>query len=279
MTKPIYDLDTDSLSICPKKAKQTGETLSADYRGKTPYDYGCFDNFLPLEIAERVRKEALSMGEQDPEHASALEHLKTSYKPDDLPPYTRAVFHALNSRSFLQFLEKMTGIQGLIPDPYFQGGGIHRTEKGGYLGIHADFNHHRIMDLERRLNVLIYLNPDWREEYGGAFEVWTDDMSKKVAGFAPIMNRMCCFSTGRDTMHGNPEPVNHPSGKPRLSMALYYYTATWEEGRTGQSTVFKQRPGSADAKSSEAVMRVVRDLLPPFVYRNGMKAMKRLPGL
>lgn len=77
-------------------------------------------------------------------------------------------------------------------------------------------------------------------------------------------------------MHGNPEPVNHPNGDPRLSIALYYYTATWEDGRVAQSTVFKQRPGSRDAASSEAVLRVVREFVPPIVYRKSVNLLRRL---
>ncbi|MEM7321054.1 MAG: 2OG-Fe(II) oxygenase, partial [Pseudomonadota bacterium] len=150
-----------------------------------------------------------------------------------------------------------------------------RTNTTGYLDIHADFNHHSIMDIERRLNILIYLNPDWKEEYGGSFEVWTNDMSQRVASFTPIMNRMCAFSTGADTMHGNPEPVNHPDGDPRLSIALYYYTATWEDGRVSQSTVFKPRPGSGDARSNEARMRVVREFVPPILYRKSRNLLQR----
>ena len=77
-------------------------------------------------------------------------------------------------------------------------------------------------------------------------------------------------------VHGNPEPVNHPENDPRLSIALYYYTATWEEGRTSQSTVFKQRPGSNDAKSNEAILRVVRDIVPPLVYRKSRNIIGRI---
>jgi Rps23 Pro-64 3,4-dihydroxylase Tpa1-like proline 4-hydroxylase len=272
----MYPLDPETLTISSKLAKEIGAKLAPSYQGKAPYDYGCFDSFLPPEIVTRVREEALAMGTKKSEHESGNEHLKTSFNPDRLPTYTKAVFHALNSRAFIQFLEQMSGIKGLIPDPYYMGGVIHRTETGGFLDIHADFNHHTLMNLERRLNLLIYLNPDWKEEYGGSFEVWTNDMSEKVAAFSPVMNRMCCFSTGSDTMHGNPEPVNHPNGEPRLSIALYYYTATWEEGRTSQSTVFKRRPGSADAKSNEAVLRIVRDLVPPLVYRKSLSLLRRL---
>lgn len=273
---PVLPLDVDTLSISHQDAKAVGTSLAQDYQSKSPYHYTCVDDFLPPEILEKVRAEALEMGAKAPENSSGNEKLKTSYNPDRMPAYSKAVFHALNSRPFIQFLENMSGIKGLIPDPYYQGGGIHRTETTGFLAIHADFNHHSIMNLERRLNLLIYLNPDWKEEYGGSFEVWTNDMKEKVASFAPVMNRMCCFSTGDDTMHGNPEPVNHPNNDPRLSIALYYYTATWEEGRVAQSTVFKQRPGSQDAHSSEATLRVVRDFVPPILYRKTRNLMRKL---
>lgn len=278
MTSPVYPVDPDTLFISHADAKDIGVKLASSYQGKTPYDYGCFDNFLPEDVVTRVREEALALGAKDPENASGNEKLKTSFNPDIMPTYSKAVFHALSARPFIQFLEQMSGIKGLIPDPYYMGGGIHRSETGGFLSIHADFDHHSIMNLERRMNVLIYLNPDWKEEYGGAFEIWTNDMSEKVDSFVPVMNRMCCFSTGRDTMHGNPVPVNHPGGDPRLSIALYYYTATWVDGRTSQSTVFKQRPGGGDAKSNEALMRVVRDIVPPVIYRKSRGLLRRIQG-
>jgi Rps23 Pro-64 3,4-dihydroxylase Tpa1-like proline 4-hydroxylase len=272
----FFPVDPETLSISADTAKELGTSLAAEYQSKTPYHYIGVDNFLPLAVLERIRKEALDLGQKDPENSSGNERLKTSYSPDRMENYSKAFFHFLNSRPFIQFLENMSGIKGLIPDPYYRGGGIHRTETTGFLGIHADFNHHSIMNLERRLNLLIYLNPDWKEEYGGSFEVWTDDMKEKVDSFVPVMNRMCCFSTGDNTMHGNPEPVNHPNGDPRLSVALYYYTATWDEGRVAQTTVFKQRPGMNDARSNEAVMRVVRDFTPPFIYRKMHNLMHRL---
>jgi Rps23 Pro-64 3,4-dihydroxylase Tpa1-like proline 4-hydroxylase len=272
----FFPIDPETLSMDQKQTKEAGSSLAADYQSKTPYHYTCVDNFLPPEVLEKVREEALSMGQQSAQNASANEKLKTSFNPDRLPTYTRSVFQALNSRPFIQFLENMSGIKGLIPDPYFLGGGIHRCETTGFLDIHADFNHHSIMNLERRLNVLIYLNPDWKEEYGGSFEVWTNDMKERVESFAPVMNRMCCFSTGDNTMHGNPEPVNHPNGDPRLSIAMYYYTATWEEGRIDQSTVFKPRPGKNDAKNNEATRRIVREFVPPIVYRKTLGLLRRL---
>ena len=171
----------------------------------------------------------------------------------------------------------MTGIEGLIPDPYYAGAGIHRIATGGHLDIHADFNLHKKMNLERRLNVLIYLNPDWREEWGGSFEIWDKQMTGKEASFVPLYNRMVCFSTGSDTFHGNPEPVNHPEGEPRLSIALYYYTATWSPSRKSHTTLFKPRPGTADEKDRMVARHsALRDFLPPVLYRRIHGPLSRL---
>lgn len=273
----VYAIDPGLLYLPPKEAADIGKQYAAEYQSRKPYHYTCIDNFLPLSVAERVREEALAQGEKGPEHSSPQEHLKASYNPDSLPLYTRAVFNALNSQSFVRFLEEMTGIEGLIPDPYYKGGGIHRTNNGGYLGIHADFNHHKQMNLERRLNVLIYLNPDWKPDYGGAFEVWTDDMKKQVAAFPPIMNRMCCFSTSSTSMHGNPEPVNHPDGDPRLSIALYYYTATWNDSRVAHTTLFRPRPGTSDrAVKTEHRRLAMRKYTPPVLHTFLEKVLWRI---
>ena len=273
----VYSMDTDLLFLAPKTAAEIGKKFANKYQSGKPYHYICIDNFLPISVAEKVREEALAQGEKGPEYSSPQEHLKTSYNPDNLPLYTRAVFNALNSQSFVRFLEEMTGIEGLIPDPYYKGGGIHRTNNGGYLGIHADFNHHKQMNLERRLNVLIYLNPDWKPEYGGEFEVWTDDMKEKVAAFTPIMNRMCCFSTSSTSMHGNPEPVNHPDGDPRISIALYYYTATWDDSRIAHTTLFRPRPGTEDKAANIQHRRLtIRKYLPPVLHPWAEKVMRRL---
>ncbi len=124
------------------------------------------------------------------------------------------------------------------------------------------------MRVERRLNVLIYLNHDWQAEWGGNFEIWDKQMTQKMASFVPTYNRMVCFSTGSDTFHGNPEPVNHPNGEPRQSIALYYYTATWDGTRKEHTTMFKPRPGSGDQEDRQVARREkIQDILPPIVYR------------
>ncbi len=268
MTDTIYKIDPESLLMATDTAKAAGSKLAESYQAATPYHHIGVDNFLPEEVLEHVLRDMRDLPKAEGSFTRAQENLKSAYIPERLPSYTKNLFYALNSRPFLQFLEQMTGITGLIPDPYFMGAGIHKTLNGGHLDIHADFNLHKQMGVERRLNVLIYLNKDWREEYGGSFEVWDKAMSQKEASFVPVFNRMACFSTGSDTFHGNPEPVNHPDGEARQSIALYYYTATWDATRKEHTTLFKPRPGSTDKKDNLVARRaLVQDIIPPILYR------------
>ena len=268
MTAPTLPFDAQTLTLETDTARAAGQALNQTYRAAEPYHHICVDDFLTPDILDKVRDDLATLPDAEAAFDRAQEKLKTSYNPERLPSYTRALFHALNSRPFILFLEEMTGIKGLIPDPYFIGAGIHRVANGGHLDIHADFNLHKQMNVERRLNVLIYLNKDWKEEYGGSFEVWDKEMTGKVAGFVPHFNRMCCFSTGSDTFHGNPETVNHPDGEHRMSIALYYYTATWDASRKAHTTLFKPRPGTADEVDRLVSRRAkIQDALPPIIYR------------
>jgi len=277
MSQNIYPLDPETLLLKSDTAREVGKTYAADYQKGEPYHHICIDNFLPEDVINKVVADVNSLPDAESSFSRAQENLKSSYNPDRLPEFSRQLFHSFNSRHFILFLEEMTGIKGLIPDPYFVGAGIHKTLNGGHLDIHADFNVHKQMRVERRLNVLIYLNENWQADWGGSFEVWDNDMTQKMGSFVPTYNRMVCFSTGSDTFHGNPEPVNHPDGEPRLSIALYYYTATWDDTRVEHTTLFKPRPGTTDkADRLEARRALVKDMLPPAVYRKVAGKLHRI---
>lgn len=277
MSEPVYPIDPTELLVDTETTKALGKTFAERYQSAEPYNHICIDGFLPEAVLDRVIEDLKTLPQAEASFSRAQENLKSSYSPERLPTYTRNLFYAFNSRPFLLFLEEMTGIKGLIPDPFFIGAGIHKTLNGGHLDIHADFNLHKHMHVERRLNVLIYLNHDWQEDWGGSFEVWDKAMTKKMASFVPTYNRMVCFSTGSDTFHGNPEPVNHPEGEPRQSIALYYYTATWDDTRKEHTTLFKPRPGSKD-KADRLIARraLVKDMLPPAVYRKVQGPLRRI---
>jgi hypothetical protein len=136
----------------------------------------------------------------------------------------RDFLNDMNAFETLTWLEALTGIDGLIPDPYFGGGGLHQIEPGGFLKVHADFNVHPKLKLDRRLNMLIYLNKDWQEAWGGHLELWEPDRSSCRERIAPLFNRTVIFSTTDTSFHGHPHPLASPPGVTRKSVSLYYYT-------------------------------------------------------
>jgi hypothetical protein len=136
----------------------------------------------------------------------------------------RDFLNDMNSYEMLTWLEALTGIDGLIPDPYFGGGGLHQIEPGGFLKVHADFNVHPKLKLDRRLNMLIYLNKGWQDAWGGHLELWDADGLTCRERIAPLFNRTVVFSTTDTSFHGHPHPLACPEGVTRKSVSLYYYT-------------------------------------------------------
>ena len=140
----------------------------------------------------------------------------------------------MSSPPVLQFLEALTGIEGLIPDPYFGGAGPHQILPGGFLKIHADFNWHPLLKLDRRLNLLVYLNKDWREEYGGHLELWDRDMTRCGQRILPVFNRTVVFSTTDFSFHGHPTPLACPPGMdPQVGLVLLLHERPAGRGALG----------------------------------------------
>jgi Rps23 Pro-64 3,4-dihydroxylase Tpa1-like proline 4-hydroxylase len=170
---------------------------------------------------------------------------------------TRLFLNQLNCSAFVQFLERLTGIEGLIPDPHFEGGGLHQIERGGYLKVHADFNMHERLRLDRRLNAIVYLNRGWQEEWGGHLELWDRSMSIAVQKIAPEFNRLVVFATIDWGFHGHPDPLQTPEGVTRRSLATYYYSSgrPADEQAAAHDSLYQRRPGE----------RLLRDWIPPAV--------------
>jgi hypothetical protein len=163
-------------------------------------------------------------------------------------PQTRQYFVELAAPEFLLALQKVTGMWGLIPDPYMFGGGLHATSTGGKLAMHADYNKHPFYKLDRRLNMLVYLNEGWSEANGGWLDLWDRDMKARVHRVLPLFNRTVIFSTTSTSFHGQPEPIAGPPDLWRKSIALYYFSnGRADEGfppdDSGEhSTLWKERP-------------------------------------
>ena len=152
-----------------------------------------------------------------------IKYANNDYK--NFPDSIKNFFDFLNSNSYLDFLQKLTSIkEKLVADPQLNGGGLHEIKKGGVLKVHTDFSRHPSLKLDRRINVLIYLNKNWEEKYGGHLEFWDKDMTECKRKILPTFNKMVIFSTNDFSNHGHPDPVNCPVGQSRKSIALYYFS-------------------------------------------------------
>jgi hypothetical protein len=264
------------LCVDSQRMASLGGSVRDTYCSAEPFPHIKIDDFLPEDLLQGVVADLATLPPPESSFDRSQERLKRSYPPNELPERTRNLFWFLNSRPFLAFLENMTGIQGLIGDPYYAGGGIHEVKTGGHLDIHADFNYLSKLNLERRLNLLIYLNRDWQPEYGGQFEIWDLEMKQRLKHFDPVFNRCVVFNTNSNSYHGNPNAVRHPEDRSRFSMALYYYTATWDGTKRQHTTHFKPRPGSADVRDwGIRLSEAIEDVTPPFLFRLGNKVIHR----
>jgi hypothetical protein len=241
------------------------------YLSAKPFPHIVFDNFFNREILEEILGEFPKPRQIQWQRFDNEREIKLASSAEiSFGPVTRLFLYHLNSLTFLNFLSSVTGISNLIADPCFEGGGLHQIQRGGKLAIHADFNRHRNFNLDRRLNVLVYLNENWREEYGGHLELWNRDMTRCEQRVLPIFNRMMIFSTTDYTYHGHPDPLRCPEGQTRKSLALYYFTngRPAEEVGEAHSTLFRARAANELRPTlKRRVRNLARDLLPPIVLR------------
>ena len=263
-----------------------GEQKSAEYANAQPFPSIYFDRFFNEDALRQVLAEFPELGKdgKDEVHYTNPNEAKYASKGEyKFGPAAREFMHFLNSQPFLEFLQNLTGIkETLIPDPYFEGGGYHQIKPGGFLKVHVDFHKHKTMGLDRRVNVLVYLNEDWKDEYGGHFELWERDMSRCTARIAPLFNRMAIFSTTDYSWHGHPDPLTCPPDRCRRSLALYYYTngrpasEVSEERRQRITTTFAARKGKDSSRMTafNSMVNLANDLLPPIVVK-GIKRFRK----
>jgi len=188
--------------------------------------------------------------------------------PDTWSPALQDVARALTSPEFAAYLGDLTGIEGLLPDWSMDGGGLHQTLRGGHLNIHTDFStHHVHKNWARRVNILLYLNEDWDQGWGGQLELWDKDVTACQGTVTPKGNRMLVFTTSHLSYHGHPDGLDCPEGVARRSMALYYFTE--EQHTVRRSTHYVARPEDGLKKFAIAADRKLVDVYDRMKRRFG----------
>lgn len=217
--------------------------LREQYVSARPFPHIVLDNLFPSGILEEVlddfpRPDEIAWRKFDNPTEKKLGY----WHENPLRPRIQLFLYEMNSAPLLQFLEALTGIEGLVSDPYYGGAGPHQIERGGFLKVHVDFNWHPLLKLDRRLNLLVYLNKDWKEEYGGHLELWNRDVSRCEQKVLPVFNRTVLFSTTDFSYHGHPNPLACPEGWTRKSVSFYYYSngRPDEERSAPHDTIFRE---------------------------------------
>ena len=245
------------------------------YLNAEPFPFIIIENFFNNNFLDEILRQFPNLSDikKTTKYQNKNEVKFGNNEYEKFPEKIKILFDFLNSNFFLNFLQNLTGIkEKLIADKELNGGGMHEIKKGGLLKIHSDFNKHPNLKLDRRLNVLIYLNKNWKEEYGGHLEFWDKEMKYCKTKILPIFNRMVVFSTTDFSNHGHPDPLNCPDLVSRKSIATYYYS----DGRppneidkmySKNTTYFKDREGQSN-ETQQNYGKLRRYLRSLKVYQN-----------
>jgi len=248
------------------------EKLNVSFTTNKPFSHVVLDNFIDEKLLKGILDEFpdLSKVKSGVEHKNSSETKFITRGFSDLSPKAFELISYLNSDLFLTYLQKLTGIEEiLISDPYLAGGGYHESKNGGVLKVHADFNKHPYINLDRRINLLIYLNPGWKKEWRGDLELYDENnLNSPYVSITPEFNRCVIFSTTSFSYHGSPDPLQCPNDISRKSIAIYYFSLgrPKSEFNTNHGTLFVGTKGEK-VKQYLSIRTLVVDLLPPLLVR------------
>jgi hypothetical protein len=243
--------------------------IAARYRAASPYPHIVLDGLFDAHVLDRVAADFPAKTPRDwVAYDTANELKRTSRGLVGVPPYTNVFLWQLCSEPFLAWVREVTGIEDLVADPMFHGGGLHESFRGGWLNLHADWTQHPHLALVRRLNLIVYLNRDWEESWGGALELWAPAAATAGARVPPLFNRTVLFPTTSETLHGFPDPLRCPPERSRRSASVFYWSPDPEALKRGAPITFL--PGRRQTR----LKAFARSLVPPIAYqmRDGLRA-------
>lgn len=242
---------SEMLSKKSQKLDELALSLRNQYSNAKPFPHIQLDNFFSDQYLNLVLNEFPDLSylnsSQNYKNKNEVKFANNDYR--NFPNNIKIFFDFLNSETFLNFIQSLTSInEKLFSDKKLNGGGLHEIKSGGLLKVHTDFSKHPTNNLDRRINVLIYLNKNWKEEYNGYLELWDREMRECKQRIQPSFNKMVIFSTTDFSNHGHPDAIKCPDEVSRKSIALYYFSSGRPKDETIDSdmknrTYFKNRFG------------------------------------
>ena len=195
------------------------------FKDGKPFPHLVIDGLFGSDLLELIAGEFSAFKPSDWLHINSdNESTRRSKYNSALKAASNFYFATIHSRAFVEFLTDVTGVDNLIPDPNLLGGGLHEVRTGDWFGVHVDFALHSKTRLNNELVLITYLNKDWKEDYGGALELWDAATNTRAKAIVPLFGRTVILKHGETSLHGHTEPVKAPDGRPRRSVAAYYYS-------------------------------------------------------
>ena len=274
-------IDLNILSKNYKDLNFIAEKRKDEYLNANPFPNIVLENFFDNDFLKEVVKNFPNLekinSSQKYINKNEVKFANNDYK--NFPSSIKSLFDFMNSTAFLEFLQKITSIEEkLVADTELNGGGLHQIKSGGMLKIHTDFSKHPKSDLDRRVNVLIYLNKNWNQAYGGDLELWDRKMKICAKKIQPTFNKMVIFSTNDFSNHGHPEPIKCPKDVSRKSIALYYFSkgrpaSEIDRNNIKNKTYFKDRNGFENETSNQN--EKIKNYLRKFKFYKYLKYLEK----
>lgn len=239
-----------SLIFDYNKFSELIKKFTTEYTKQSPYPFmyfdGLFDNALIAKVNSEIDDGNFELDERK------IDNIEVKTRSDfedneSIPPSSKVIFDVLNGGRFLNLVSQLTGINGLVSDPYYDGGGINITENKGMLAVHIDGTTQHRMNLSRRINAILFINEKWDSSWNGLHEQW-EFINKSLSAFdknqewrcirkiMPKNNRLMIFTTNDHSWHGHAGSLNAPENIQRRSLITYYYT----NGRPKSDLIFEE---------------------------------------
>lgn len=221
--------------------------IKEDFNSNKPFRYTIIENFLHEGLAGTISEEFPDVDRSSWIDASGLHTKKKWTQPSVEGSSAYQFYEEVNGREFLSWLSDIVDMPDLLADPDLQGAGLHQTLPEGYLDVHVDFNKHNRLNLDRRLNLIVYLTRNHNINGEGFLELWDMDNKKCIESVAPAFNRCVLFETNEISYHGHPKPWKNEFGETRKSLSVYYYTDGRDDIQAApiHSTIYVNTEGAA----------------------------------
>ena len=248
---------------------------------KVPFGNLVIDDFLPIKLVETLNESLktniIELRDLWKEYDNPLEKKALLNDYSKFPKDVYSYFVALNSTAVTELISSITAIDKIIPDVGLHGGGVHIHTQGGKLNVHQDYSLHPRTGLQRRLNIILYLNKNWDIAWGGGLGLYTEKISEEapdqlIKTIDCVFNRAVIFDTAPGSWHGLPDPIRCPENTLRVSLAFYYTREPVPNAPSRGAVRFAPTPEQAsDPAIADLILQRSNPLTAADVYRGKPK--------